>query len=138
MKRKGTSPQVIIVDDEEYILEFMKSDLQENGLCVESFTCPHEAIEFLLAKDNQKSFVNGIFLITDFRMPKLSGLELIEKLISQSIDIKGSILLTGLIPKEKLQRVENMKDVEIMEKPVELDVIIRKIKSFAKNGDTHL
>jgi len=138
MKRKGTSPQVIIVDDEEYILEFMKSDLQENGLCVESFTCPHEAMDFVLAKGNQVNFENGIFLITDFRMPKLSGLELIEKLISQSIEIKGSILLTGLIPKEEMQRVEEMKDVEIMEKPVELDVIIKKIKSFSNNGDTHL
>ena len=137
MKRKDTSPQVIIVDDEEYILEFMKSDLQDHGLCVESFTCPHEAMEFVLAKGHLKTFENGIFLITDFRMPKLSGLELIEKLISKSIDIKGSILLTGLIPKEEMQRVEEMDDVEIMEKPVELDVIIKKIKSFS-NNDSHL
>lgn len=127
MKARKGYPLVIIVDDEEYILEFMKSDLEVNGLEVKSFTCPNEALNFFFSLD--KEMASEIFLITDYRMPDISGLDMIESLQEQSFDISKSVLLTGLIPKEDLERASLLEGVEVMEKPVDLDRIIAMVKS---------
>jgi CheY-like chemotaxis protein len=139
MKNEYVYPQVIIVDDEEYILDFMKSDLEGQGLDVVSFESPNEAIEYLIEKskddENPHSLVKkGFFLITDYRMPDMSGLDMIEKLRSESVNLVYAILLSGLIPTNDLDRVKKVEDIEIMEKPVDLDIIIEKIKSVEELG----
>ncbi len=127
MKANKGYPLVIVVDDEEYILEFMKSDLEVNGLEVVSFANATDAQNYLTSIN--KCDVGRIFLITDYRMPELSGLDMIENLKKESIEVTKSLLITGLIPKDDLERASQMDGVEVMEKPVDLDRIISMIKS---------
>lgn len=126
MKDNKVPPQVIIVDDEEYILDFMKSDLDYNGLQVHSFSCATEALAHIEAAQNNS---DCFFLITDYRMPEMSGLDMIESLQSKGSLITYSILLTGLIPKEDLERASKIEKVEVMEKPVDLDRLLSLIKT---------
>ena len=132
MKTSNPYPHVVLVDDEEYILEFMKSDLEANGFEVLAFTCPNEAVASLIGNTNAKGDeVDGFFLITDYRMPELSGLDMIDQLRGNNVKILSSILLTGLIPSDEIDRAMQMEDVEIMEKPVDIDQIVQKIKRLA-------
>ena len=68
-------PHVAVVDDEEDILFIIEQILEELPLEVHSFINPKEALEYI-SGDPQK--IN--LLVTDFRMPQMSGLELIQKI----------------------------------------------------------
>jgi len=128
MKCAKDYPQVIIVDDEEYILDLMKSELEFNTLQVNSFPCGTAAIEYIERPENQSKF---FFLITDYCMPGMSGLDMIEELISKGIVPALSILVSGLIPKDDLERASKIKGLEVMEKPVDLNRLISLIKTSA-------
>lgn len=132
MKLSNAYPLVVVVDDEEYILEFMKTDLEANGLEVKSFVCAKEALEFLLSNGKEEGAC--FFLITDYRMPSMSGLDMIEKLRNEAIDLVHSVLLTGLIPKEDLERASLMEGIEVMEKPVDLDSIVSMVKKSSAHS----
>ncbi len=136
MKTSNGYPQVVIVDDEEYILEFMKTDLESNGFEVLTFSCPNEAIAALVDAKGPSTtececLMDGFFLITDYRMPDVSGLDMIDLLNNNEAKILSSILLTGLIPSDELERANQMESVDIMEKPVDIDLIVEKVKSLA-------
>lgn len=118
--------QVIVVDDDEYILDFMKSELELNNLCVKSFSSGPEAIKFIELPENKSEC---FFLITDYCMPEMSGLDMIEKLHAKGGFLASSILLTGFIPPNDLERASKIKGLEVMEKPVDLDRLISLIKT---------
>ncbi|MAF79205.1 MAG: hypothetical protein CME60_13670 [Halobacteriovoraceae bacterium] len=130
MERKLKMPKVILVDDEEYILEFMKSDLEEQGIEVIDFTCPEKATSFIKESLSQGDSVQNLFLVTDYRMPNINGLEMIEGLQDKDgIIFENSVLLTGLISPDDLARASEIEGLEILEKPVEMDILLAKIKA---------
>jgi len=132
MKIGNGYPQVIIVDDEEYILDFMKSELEFNKLEVSSFSSSTKAIEYIERLENK---TQNFFVITDYCMPEMSGIDMIEELISKGVVLSYSILLSGLIPKDDLERASKIKGLEVMEKPVDLDQVISFIKTSSVTSE---
>lgn len=65
----------VYIDDEEYLLEIFKMDCEDLDVPVMTFSDPVKAIEF--CHSNEVAIV-----ITDFRMPKINGLELLKSLKS--------------------------------------------------------
>ena len=64
--------QIIVVDDEEKIVEFMKVALQHRGHKVTGCTDPEHAIEKI------KMEIYDL-IITDLNMPKISGVKFVKK-----------------------------------------------------------
>jgi DNA-binding NtrC family response regulator len=79
--------QIMIVDDEESIVIFMKSALQDIGYNVTGCTDTEHAIEKI------KNTIYDL-IITDLNMPKISGVEFIKKAkkISPKTDL---VVMTG-------------------------------------------
>lgn len=124
---KLTSPyKVIIVDDEEYLLEFIAEDLQNYGLDVSAFNCPKDVLAYFEKLDEAQKKQH--ILITDFKMPELSGVELIKELREKGTAIVSSVLLTGLINQDDLREANSMENLEIMEKPVDLKRLVIHIR----------
>jgi two-component system, LuxR family, response regulator FixJ len=120
---------VHIVDDEEAVRKSLAFMLTMNGLGVRI----HEsATAFLALAPNLRQAV----LVTDLRMPDMSGVELIRKLAAGGVTIP-SILITGHgdVP----MAVEAMKAgaVDFIEKPFDETVIVEAIRRASERlGDT--
>lgn len=116
---------VHIVDDEEPVRKSLAFMLTMNGFAVRI----HEtAASFLQFAPNARNAV----LVTDLRMPDISGLELIRKLSAARLKIP-TIVITGHgdVP----MAVEAMKAgaADFIEKPFEDTVIIEAIQRAAEN-----
>lgn len=111
---------VHIVDDEEAVRKSLAFMLTMNGLGVRIHD---SATAFLTLAPHLKQAV----LVTDLRMPDMSGVELIRKLASSSVSIP-SILITGHgdVP----MAVEAMKAgaIDFIEKPFDEAVIVEAIR----------
>lgn len=119
MKRK-----VIIADDEQHICHLIKAliEWEQYGLEVVGF-----------ANDGNKAFqmceeFSPDFLITDIRMPGLSGIELIKKLYDAFPDIKV-IIITGYSQFSYAQQALKFRVVDYLLKPIqkeELECALQK------------
>lgn len=107
------SPQVLLVDDEEYALEEYREllELEDIGAVIE--TAPFAAIETAIEHPEIK------VLVTDLRMPALNGSELIQRLLARLP--KGRrmrfIVLSGYL--EGVAETPGLSSVRLLEKPVD-------------------
>jgi CheY-like chemotaxis protein len=85
---KSRVPHLLLVDDNQNGLLARKSLLEEQGFVITTATNGEEAFD---------AFSKGKFdlLITDFRMPKMNGIELIRRVRLLQPDL-GIILLSGI------------------------------------------
>jgi response regulator RpfG family c-di-GMP phosphodiesterase len=74
MSDKSKLPVLVVVDDEEPILRAMRSLLRRDGYQMHFFTSGREALKFL-----EKN--NADIIISDMRMPEMTGSEVLEKSI---------------------------------------------------------
>ncbi len=81
--------KLLIVDDEPEILQVLRVGLQENGFLVDTFTNPEEALQSF--KSNADDFC---LVLSDIRMPGLSGIQLARKIKEINPDIKV-VLMTA-------------------------------------------
>ena len=70
-----SSISVVVVDDEIELANLFKEYLQKLGFDTVSFTDPRLALDYI--KDNSKAFS---LVMTDLRMPKMSGIDLAREL----------------------------------------------------------
>ncbi|MFK8137329.1 MAG: ATP-binding protein [Bdellovibrionales bacterium] len=84
----GFSGHCLVVDDDEHIIEILAKHLRSLGFTVDSTQCPLQAIE-MMKKSNYQ------LLLTDMKMPEMSGLELMTKASELSSFPKYKILATG-------------------------------------------
>jgi|Deesub1362B_J571_1020462.scaffolds.fasta_scaffold02421_6 DNA-binding NtrC family response regulator len=73
--------KVLIVDDDEQIRNFLNDVLRMNGYEVDCASNGEEALKLLEHK-------NYDLLITDNKMPKMSGLELVRIIKNKKLNIK--------------------------------------------------
>ncbi|ASP54897.1 response regulator FixJ [Sinorhizobium meliloti] len=120
-----TDYTVHIVDDEEPVRKSLAFMLTMNGFAVKM----HQSAEAFLAF--APDVRNGV-LVTDLRMPDMSGVELLRNLSDRKINIP-SIVITGHgdVP----MAVEAMKAgaVDFIEKPFEDTVIIEAIERASEH-----
>ncbi|PST20610.1 DNA-binding response regulator [Mesorhizobium plurifarium] len=120
-----TDYTVHIVDDEEPVRKSLAFMLTMNGFAVKMH---QSAAAFLAFAPNVKSGV----LVTDLRMPEMSGVDLLRNLGDRNIKIP-SIVITGHgdVP----MAVEAMKAgaVDFIEKPFEDTVIIEAIERASEH-----
>ena len=110
--------KIMIVDDEEIILESVKDFLSE--YCINTFIDPTEALKEL------KSHYYDI-VIADYRMPNLSGLDLLLEAKKANSYFYG-ILLTAYAEKKLLEDFINRNLIKkVIEKPLKLPLIKRNI-----------
>jgi len=70
---------ILLVDDDKDILDLYSEYLKLNGLPIVAYDNPTKAIDFAQANISAISIV-----ITDYKMPEISGLDLIKKIYEMS------------------------------------------------------
>ena len=86
-EHEGKKQEVLVVDDDRYLLLALQQTLELNGYTSDIFTSPVAA----LAAIDSKPFVA---VLSDIRMNELDGLALLEKIVLQKPDLPV-VLLTG-------------------------------------------
>jgi two-component system response regulator FixJ len=118
---------VHIVDDDESVRQSLAFLLSTAGMVVRLY---ESAAAFLEAPDN----IQEGCLITDVRMPEMSGIELLHELKVRSISLP-TIVITGHgdVP----LAVEAMKcgAIDFIEKPFDEEAIIRAVQSAKERVD---
>jgi len=116
---KNNSQLVAIVDDDRSVQSALKDLMESAGLSALSFGSAEEFLE----SDQQNQTA---WLVTDIRMPGMSGLELQAKLKSQGSRIP--IIFITARPDAKT-KMEAMKAgaVEFLSKPFDDEVLLEKV-----------
>jgi len=110
----------IIVDDEQFIINIIKEALELSGYTVYSATNGKKALEIIKSERID-------ILITDVRMPEISGLELIEmvKEINNEMEV---IIITGYADHEMIIRALKIGVSDFIEKPFKIHTITEAVK----------
>lgn len=111
LPREGTE-RIAVVDDETAITTTMQSILTNLGYSVKSFTDSMEALRAL--ETNLDDFD---LVITDYSMPRITGLEIAKRLKEKGADIP-IILTSGYLDKNIEDAARNTGIAEIIIKPI--------------------
>jgi DNA-binding NtrC family response regulator len=109
---------IAIVDDEDDILQLFRDALGPiNGITVFTFTDPVMALEHF--KINVEKY---ILVISDLRMPALTGMELIKKLKTMNQFVR-TILMTAFATEDDLFQEYTKKELinGFLQKPIHLN-----------------
>ncbi len=118
--------RLLIVDDEYDIVQVLKLGLQQNGFLVEGFTNPQEALQSF--KSNAESYS---LLLSDIRMPGLSGMQLARKVKETNPDVKVVLMTAFEIRDSEFSKVFPSTQVDgFVQKPVRIRELTDKIVSI--------
>ena len=117
-----TKRRILVVDDDPDITFTLKEGLENSGLFeVETFTDPQ------LALSNFKpGYYN--FLLIDIKMPKINGYDLYDKIRNIDSKVKACFITAYDVNYQAIREQFPTLEMECYAKPLEIDVLIRKIK----------
>lgn len=114
--------RIAVVDDEVDLLDMYDFELQDYGFASKGFSQSETAC---------KAIIDGDFdlVISDIRMPCLTGLQLLEKVTKEMPSAPPFVFVTGF---SQYGREELMKAgaKEVFQKPIDVEVIAKWIDSF--------
>jgi DNA-binding NtrC family response regulator len=129
--------RIILIDDHIMTLQSLGKWLSIGGYEVIPFSepilCPYnEKITYKCIKANE---CTDIFL-TDFEMPKINGLELLQKQseISCKLDIKNKAVISGAVDEEIKLQIRKL-GYKFFSKPIELSELSDWLKECEKRID---
>ncbi len=117
--RKISLGEIMVVDDELPVLQFIKDILVEHGLEVQVFQNPFISLEYFRKNKDRIDVV-----ITDILMPQMDGGELIKRLKSIKKEIR-TIAMTGFVDALSATKADRY-----IEKPIKKDVLLNVIDSL--------
>ena len=129
---------ILLVDDEKDILDLFTEYLSSNGFNTISFQNPLDALEYFYKNQSNCSLV-----ITDYKMPQMSGIDLIKEIKDTNCKIR-TIVISAFIKDNLPYDKSYITTVDrILEKPVYLDRLKNVIQGlfqqsiFSKNPDSN-
>ena len=118
------SPLIHLIDDDEAVRQSLSLLISTVGLRVQTWADP---LEFVRSFDRQS--VGAIVL--DIRMPGISGLTVLEQLVSQGVD-QPVLMLTGHGTVELCRRAFKSGAAEFLEKPVDDEVLLEALQNAVR------
>jgi DNA-binding NtrC family response regulator len=126
MRNEGTGPvSLVIVDDNPASLEMLSTALRRDDVSIHEMSDPEEALEFILTHHPQ-------IVLTDLVMPKLTGLELLERVIEfdPSIDV---VLMTAHYSTESAVEAIKKGACDYLNKPISIATARERIGQLVEN-----
>ena len=123
---------ILLVDDEKDILDLFTEYLSSNGFNTISFQNPLDALEYFYQNQSNCSLV-----ITDYKMPQISGIDLIKKIREKDTNCKIKTIIISAFIKDNLPYDKSyiIKVDKILEKPVYLDRLRKVIQELISTID---
>ena len=114
--------KIMIVDDEVDICNLFRDALQVAGYNVRAFTNPTEALEDFRLHNEEYGVI-----ITDIRMPEMSGIELINRVNQINKNVKVFLMTAFELKNEELQE---LKMNEFLNKPIYTQRLVEMVKRY--------
>ena len=123
---------ILLVEDEKDILDLFTEYLSSTGFNTISFQNPMEALNYFYQNQSNCSLV-----IADYKMPQMSGLELIKKITEKDTDCKIKTIVISAFIKDNLPYDKSYITTvdRILEKPVYLDRLKKVIQELISTID---
>ena len=123
---------ILLVDDEKDILDLFSEYLSSNGFNTVSFQNPLKALNYFYQNKSNCSLV-----ITDYKMPQMSGLDLINKIREIDTNCKIKTIVISAFIKDNLPYDKSYITMidKILEKPVYLDRLKNEIQELISTID---
>lgn len=115
----------MIIDDDEDILKLFSDYLIKEGFDLVSFLEPLKALKEI--KSNPSSYS---LIITDIRMPGISGIELIKKVSYINAEIKVILMSAFEINGDELNELNYQ---EHLQKPIHMRELVNTINEILKS-----
>ena len=119
----GEALRVMVVDDERSIATHTARVLEREGFHVETFTCPAAALDAA-----RKMGPDLAILVTDVRMPELSGVELVQQVAAFHPALKV-VFLTGYSDDVESSEVPLRVSPSILQKPVTNEALVEAVRA---------
>ena len=110
---------ILLVDDESYLLQAIAEFLSEQGYIVDAVETPMAALELL----DQRIFD---LVVTDYRLPELSGIKLLGRVKEKDPQIEV-IIITGYGSKESVLEALRLGAYDFIEKPFDTVELLKSI-----------
>ncbi len=122
--------KVLLVDDEYMTRRVLKNKVDWNSL---------NAIVSGEAEDGEEAYKMALeiqpdIIISDVRMPRMNGIELVQNL-RESLPLCKFILLSGYSDKEYLKSAIRLKIVNYVEKPIDIKEITKVVNKAIEESD---
>jgi two-component system response regulator ChvI len=124
--KNNTNKKILFVDDEPDIIYSIKRVLEANGFVVDSYTDP------VLALSNFKPRSYDL-LILDIKMPKISGLDLYQKMKEIDSNVKICFLTASELFYEEYRRLDAYPSLDkayFIQKPFRSEDLIHKLNEI--------
>ena len=114
---EGGYKQILVIDDEKEIAALVTEALAIS---------PKRKI--LNAGTPSEAYMRGLthrfdLVVTDFRMPKTNGVDLIKSIRSQKLNTNVPVLIISGYPEEVEAKMAQMADFEILAKPFDIELL---------------
>ena len=124
--------KLLVVDDDTDIVQVLKMGLLKNRFLVDAFTNPEEALQSF--KSNAESYS---LLLSDMRMPALSGIQLARKVKEVNPNVKTVLMTAFEIRDEEFSIVFPSSRVDgFLQKPITIRDLINKILSLIGESES--
>jgi CheY-like chemotaxis protein len=118
-----------LVDDAKDTVYTFDVYLKSLGYSTISFVNPVEALNYF-----NKNFTNCILIITDYSMPQMSGLDLIQKIRETDRNYKIKTIVISATVKNNIinynDKFLNLKIDKFLEKPLSLEELKNEVKKL--------
>jgi two-component system cell cycle sensor histidine kinase/response regulator CckA len=121
------SGHILLVDDEEYVLDFTQDCLEAAGYEVTPAASPDEAMAAL-----EKMAAPPDLLFTDYNMGKVTGLQLIAR-VAEAYPSVRFVLASGYLEDSERLLIEQY-DTSILQKPFELQEATQAVAAQIRKG----
>lgn len=119
----GEDDVILVVDDELDVLDTVRRGLERWGYRVDTFSNPEIALQAFTGSPARYSLI-----LTDFRMPGMTGIELAKQTQRIKNDIKVLVMTAFEMDQEMLREVPTIDKTEILQKPFRLDQLCKAVK----------
>ncbi len=117
---------LLVVDDDSDIAQVLKQRLLKNGFLVSAFTSPKEALQNI--QSNSKDYS---LMLSDIRMPEMSGIKLARKVKEINPDVKVVLMTSFEIKDNEFSKVFPSTQIDgFVQKPIGIKDLTDKILSI--------
>lgn len=116
----SVSPKILVIDDELYIVQLLRTLFEEEGYTVFTATNAEDALKLIDSEEYDAA-------VLDIIIPNINGLDLIHK-IKEKSKYCGIIIITGKPSIETAQRAIREGAFEYLTKPVDNEILLHIAK----------
>jgi len=127
---RGRQEKIMVVDDEPSVAAYVSKQLERLGYSPVVFTDPHAALTEVISDPQRFQAI-----VTDLTMPKLSGVELVERCRAAGATMPVTII-TGYGTDELQATLQTFTRCKVLSKPFDGDDLARMVHRMLQNEST--